>query len=1059
MRMKFLPVLGLSLVFLYAGGCSSNKTGTGDGGDGLDGLADGDGGGDLSGDVESDGGDLDGGGDQNPCNTANCPAWQHCELQGSSAVCVDNTCADLQCSATEECQPHPGGGAWCVDISCQDDLDCPEERYCSGGLCRDDVCPTGCLRCVDLTVQQCLPNGGGWQDQMLCGSDAYFESLCQEPAACTAFCTCQDDWDCPAWTQCEAGVCEGTGREPSCRLDPQPFANVLPVPEIVWGGTQADPTAPGSPFPEAVQVVMTPLVVNLDDDNGDGFVDERDFPEIVFMAFRQHDYTANGVLRAIHGGGPNKGNDFFAVCGDKVWHEGDQLDLYSCSYTEADLDSTTSLAAGDLDGDGRPEIVAVSENDNIHIYAANGAILSKNTAGSLGGADPAVSLANVDNQGHAEIVIGRNVFSLEKDGTGNLVVLDRFRGNLTHGTNNQGAISCVANLAGDGRMEIIAGTVAYGFPRPPAGVTRQSECTGAEVDPEEVAFCQGNLLVAWDAQVVNGSVSKREGFCAVADVLGVDPALPPGPANPLDGRPEVILIADGRLLVFDGETGVQYRDVDLQDGSLGGAPNVDDFDGDGFPEVGTAFLDRYIMYDFQPPTTNCPAWPGVQQEGQPPPAQNTPRQPGGACATDAECATDEAVCNVKIGQCICLHNGWMSGTEDDSSRVTGSSVFDFNGDGAAEVIYNDECRFRVYDGLNGEIWFSEPSESRTRVEYPVIADVDNDGNAEIVFCTTTESGFCSQNLDNQYNAGVEVWGDAGDFWVSARRIWNQHSYHVTNVFESGGIPTTEPESWRAYNGRIYNTYRSNPRSYDWAPDLTLTGMQFSSPDASCGSLSQLLDITLRVENIGDIRVGAALAISFEGTWDDIPVTEPLRDTLGDPLRLALPGPLGPGEVQILKASYDAASNGHGRLPDRIKAKVDADDSERECREDNNEITAPVEAGVQAADLRVELGAIQTAYCPDPIVETTIINEGSLPATGVVVRYFAGDPDQGGVQIGEITYPDTIGPGESATVPAQLFGFPARLVTLWAVVDPDDLVLECDEADNQTRGGQAFCPET
>ena len=79
------------------------------------------------------------------------------------------------------------------------------------------------------------------------------------------------------------------------------------------------------------------------------------------------------------------------------------------------------------------------------------------------------------------------------------------------------------------------------------------------------------------------------------------------------------------------------------------------------------------------------------------------------------------------GQCLCLHNGWRRGSDDDSSRSTSSSVFDFNGDGLAEVAYNDECYMMIFDGRNGEMYFEEDSRSRTAFENPVVADVDNDG--------------------------------------------------------------------------------------------------------------------------------------------------------------------------------------------------------------------------------------------------------------------------------------------------------------------------------------------
>lgn len=46
--------------------------------------------------------------------------------------------------------------------------------------------------------------------------------------------------------------------------------------------------------------------------------------------------------------------------------------------------------------------------------------------------------------------------------------------------------------------------------------------------------------------------------------------------------------------------------------------------------------------------------------------------------------------------------------------------------------------------------------------------------------------------------------DTDDRWIQARRIWNQHAYHVTNVREDGTIPVVEPKSWT-----LLNTFRTN----------------------------------------------------------------------------------------------------------------------------------------------------------------------------------------------------------------------------------------------------------
>ncbi|HPB97498.1 MAG TPA: VCBS repeat-containing protein, partial [Polyangiaceae bacterium] len=934
-----------------------------------------------------------GGSETDPCAGFYCPNDQHCESTNGSPTCMPNDCETLDCSPTEVCV-ETATGAYCADNSCTDDIDCLPEQYCNGSICVPDICTPGDRHCQGANVIECAPNGGSEYVRHTCGGGSpYFTSECDDTLGA---CTCEDDWDCPEYTTCEAGICVGTGIKPTCSLPPEPFENVLPVNEITWGGTQANPVAKESPFPKSVQVVHVPIVANLDDDNGDGLIDERDFPEIIFTSFCNSDFTSNGTLRAIHGGGPNKGKDYFASCGSKTWNEGAPIDSVPCTCAEADIDSTASLAVGDLDNDGIPEIVAVLEgngsNAPVRIYDNRGHIITESPTFANGGPNPAPTLANLDNHGFAEIVVGRTVWTLQHDANGKLAFANKFVGNLNAGINAQGPVSCVANIVGGQGLEVVAGSTAYRMPKGPAGLTLQSECTGSETDPDEVAWCKGQLVTVWDGQTVNGAAAlpndRKDGFCAIADVMGADFVLATGPANPLDGIPEVITINAGFLNVFDGPTGKLRLSLDLKAGGGGGPPNVDDFDGDGFPEVGTALGAAYVVIDFQATAPECPAWPTVNDNNS-----NLPRTPPtSSCTTDADCGDiSRFACNSFTNQCVCLHNGWRRKTEDDSSRVTGSSVFDFNGDGAAEVIYNDECRFRIYDGLTGHVYFSEPSESRTRIEYPIVADVDNDGNAEIVFSTSTESGFCSEGsnpaIKAQYNAGIEVWGDANDTWVSARRIWNQHAYHVTNVTESGVVPVFEPENWKQYNGRTYNTYRSNPRSFGVAPDLTVQAIQVSSPDAVCGELSDQIDIAVKIANIGDLRVGPGTVVGFYGEWANGPVMEALNDASGNPLRYIIQTSLEPGTSIIFSVNYQASYHASNVLPDVIKVVVDDTHESRECIETNNEMLANVEAGQPLPDLTIQLGAINPATCMSPQVPTTVRNIGSAPVGDYVVRYY------------------------------------------------------------------------
>jgi hypothetical protein len=465
-----------------------------------------------------------------------------------------------------------------------------------------------------------------------------------------------------------------------------------------------------------------------------------------------------------------------------------------------------------------------------------------------------------------------------------------------------------------------------------------------------------------------------------------------------------------------------------------------------------------------------------------PPGANPARNPGDTeCEADADCTLPGTTCNELAKRCVCLHNGWKRDTEDDSSRATASSVFDFNGDGAAEVVYGDECYFRVYDGTSGGVYLALPSVSRTIVENPVVADVDNDGNAEIIFVQNNWVEQCNENdtdpedtwnpgdaldswpdgendvdIDSLPN-GITVLGDPSDTWVAARRVWNQHSYHVTNVLESGGIPLHEPESWKPLNGRIYNTYRSQPRNYGVAPDLALTAIQISSPDAMCGELSDQVSITVVVRNQGDLRVGPGVEVAFYGTWGGSEVA--LDDANGDPTVIVLDKSLEPGASTLVTVTYDVGNNAapnDDALPDSVRVAIDGgnggdDGIERECDEDNNEIDEDVEAGDELPDLAI---SVDSGDCAGDVV-VTVSNAGSEEATDVLVRIYAGDPSSGGEALGEATIPGPIAPGASESVTVDIGG-QNRNLTLWGVADPDDTITECNDANNIAQGPSIEC---
>jgi len=131
----------------------------------------------------------------------------------------------------------------------------------------------------------------------------------------------------------------------------------------------------------------------------------------------------------------------------------------------------------------------------------------------------------------------------------------------------------------------------------------------------------------------------------------------------------------------------------------------------------------------------------------------------------------------------------------DPSGIAAGTAFDFLGDGRAEAMYADQTTMFAFDE-DGIPLLEIPRTSGTLSEYPVVVDVDNDGSAEVVVVSNMIGGDLSPT--------VQVIRDVEDRWIQPRRIWNQHTYHVTNVREDGTIPMVEPKSWT-----LLNTFRTN----------------------------------------------------------------------------------------------------------------------------------------------------------------------------------------------------------------------------------------------------------
>jgi hypothetical protein len=632
------------------------------------------------------------------------------------------------------------------------------------------------------------------------------------------------------------------------------------------------------------QVMMTPVVANLNDDNGDGVIDTSDIPDIIYTTFNTNrnqgswDQLHYGVLRAASGDGSG-------LLWSVGFNELNQLASVSSKYTSGGnpalerlgIAPAGSVAVGDIDDDGNVEVIAGMWHDQsatggLVAIDHDGTPLWTTTATDTSGIEiphqftfwwGGPSIANIDGLGTPEIVAGAMAF----DSDGNL---------LFDGTNASGLL----NYPGQG-INWAGGTPGtYGGLL--GAVADLDAVRDSSTNQYTMEIVTGTTAYTHDGQVFwEADASLSDGFPALADFNG-------------DFNPEVVVASNETVRIQDGLTGeVVWGPVTIESytgvGSGGrlGPPTIADFDGDSTSnnpdlEIGIAGSNQYVALDIDASTFSSV----------------TPPVP--------------AFSSVKL---------WAMPTLDESSNMTGSSLFDFQGDGTAEVVYNGEQYLWVFDGTTGQELFKQPNSSFTAYENPVIADVDNDGNAEIVVASNNFE--CGDQLAclGQNTSGIKVFGDSNDNWVATRRIWNQHTYHITNVEEDGSIPAQELDNWY-----VSNTYRLNELTElppQAAPDMI--GEDPQSTGEAC-----TVDAQIWVTNARAVRVGSGLPVSFyaiDGSGNRTFLAE-ARTQL----------PLEPGESERVDISVTLPGSGTWD----VEAVVDDSNgsgtsTENECNESNNTI--------------------------------------------------------------------------------------------------------------------------
>jgi len=408
--------------------------------------------------------------------------------------------------------------------------------------------------------------------------------------------------------------------------------------------------------------------------------------------------------------------------------------LTQCMTTPLVANMTDDNGDGEIDLCDVPDVVTVIGNQG-ETGPGNIVVLDGETGTMhfmieqtvMLGATPA--LGDIDGDGLVEIVTveplgGGHIVAFEHDGT------PKWTSSSTWAQSQTGSIA-LADLDNDEDVEIIGGSNVWDhagqpiFTAPFDGV--YSASTAADLDGDgDLEVLLGHAAYHHDGSAywVKAEIQNLQfSITAYPQVANLDD----------DPQPEVLVAVENGiwLLEHDGTTVFSGFAPTGEGGDWNRPVNIHDFDGDNEAEFGISAYEHYGVYE----------------------VNQTP---------------------LFVADVI------------DFSGQAGGTAFDFLGSGIAQAIYADETTNWVFD-IDGTVLMSTPRTSYTWTEYPSVADIDNDGSAEILV------GAVGPDFT------VQAIRDVRDRWIPARRIWNQHTYHVTNVREDGTIPQFEPPNWETLN--------------------------------------------------------------------------------------------------------------------------------------------------------------------------------------------------------------------------------------------------------------------
>jgi hypothetical protein len=475
---------------------------------------------------------------------------------------------------------------------------------------------------------------------------------------------------------------------------------------------------------------------------------------------------------------------FYSYTPQVKWHDASPAEIIDGAHPDFYNNGMMStVAIGDLNGDGLIELVAPSTNGRIYVYRGDGQDTGDGTpilwtTDAVGvTAEPA--LVDLTGDGLAEIIACGyyGTFAFRHDG----VQLWHNDAVKCYRTDVNGKIlgwggPTIGNLDNDSQPEIVI---------------------AGNNDGVYVLDHQGNILASDPLPAGWHTVPL------LADISG-------------DGSLDII-VASGitmRVYQYDETDGLTlFWSYTLSDPGVFaysfGSPAVVDLTDDGQPEIVINWgprvqalrADGTLLWEYDPKDE----FPDIGNLYRPSPVTVADVTGDGeinlitASAVSGFLAVygHEMMVLTKEGELV-----WIQNVDDRTASASGVAAQDLTGDGVWEILWNgSHDGFLILRGSDGKRLFNERvTGSGTIMEYPTLGDLDGDGVADVIV-----SG----------HNGVYVISHQGH-WANSRPMWNQHNYHVTNINDDWSIPLVQPNSWQ-----LHNTYRTQTPEQNPAPSYRI----------------------------------------------------------------------------------------------------------------------------------------------------------------------------------------------------------------------------------------------